>query len=401
MNDDRQKNKSLLVFGAGRIGRSFIGQLFGLSGYEVVFSDIDTELVNMLNRKKSYNVIIKGEKEDKFIISNVRAVNGADEKAIIDEIKNTSIMAVSVGKNALAKIIPVIAKGIITRFKYYKNSPIDIIIAENMRLASEFIYEELKKNLPENFPINNYVGLIETSIGKMVPIMTADEIMKDPLSVYAEPYNQLILDKKAFKNEIPDVKGLAPKENIKAWVDRKAFIHNLGHATAAYYGYYKHSDAIYLYQVLEDENVLNFSKKVMLQAADILLKLYPHDYFAKDLSDHIDDLLFRFQNKALKDTIFRVGQDIPRKLSADDRFMGIIRLAISLKMPYDKILEAMSYAFFFKALDENGNRSGQDLLFEKLLSEGLDKTLSEVSGIGSKDTELQYKLKNYINKITI
>ena len=45
------------------------------------------------------------------------------------------------------------------------------------------------------------VGLIETSIGKMVPIMTTAEQMKDPLVVYAEPYNTLILDGKGFRDQ--------------------------------------------------------------------------------------------------------------------------------------------------------------------------------------------------------
>ena len=103
--------------------------------------------------------------------------------------------------------------------------------------AADFVREQLIKNLPSSFPVESMVGLIETSIGKMVPIMPLAELEKDPLVVFAEPYNTLILDGKGFKSPIPEIKGLAPKSNIKAWVDRKAFIHNLGHATAAYYGY--------------------------------------------------------------------------------------------------------------------------------------------------------------------
>ncbi|NJK84846.1 MAG: hypothetical protein HC906_01560 [Bacteroidales bacterium] len=80
------------------------------------------------------------------------------------------------------------------------------------------------------------MGLVETSIGKMVPIMTSKDIEEDLLQVFAEPYNTLILDKNGFKNPIPDIRGLAPKVNMKAWVDRKSFIHNLGHAVAAYIG---------------------------------------------------------------------------------------------------------------------------------------------------------------------
>lgn len=392
------EKKSILIFGAGKIGRSFIGQLFGLSGYEVVFSDIDAELVALLNREKSYTVVIKGDKEERIMISNVRAINGADEEAVTEEVKNASIMAVSVGKNALLKIIPILARGLIKRFQSHEHGPVDIIIAENMRSANEVIYRELKNNLPHDFPLDDYVGLVETSIGKMVPIMTAGEINKNPLSVFAEPYNQLILDKKGFRNDVPNVTGLAPKENIKAWVDRKAFIHNLGHATAAYYGFFKYPGSAYLYEVLEDNHVLEFTGEAMLQSAAILLKIYPDDFTPEDLSAHIEDLLFRFRNRSLKDTLFRVGQDIPRKLGPDDRFMGIIRLAIPLRMPYDKILEAMSYAFFFKATDENGRRSEQDIVFEKLLSQGLDYTLQKVCGIDPVlDQELTEKVKNSIN----
>ena len=36
---------------------------------------------------------------------------------------------------------------------------------------------------------------------------------------------------------MPDVPGLDPKHNMKAYVDRKSFIHNFGHALCAYLGY--------------------------------------------------------------------------------------------------------------------------------------------------------------------
>lgn len=394
------EKRSILIFGAGKIGRSFIGQLFGLSGYEVVFSDIDRELVDLLNRRRSYCIVIKGEKEEQLWIPHVRAINGSEEQTVADEISRTSIMAVSVGKNALGTIIPNIAKGVVKRFQHHRDHPLDIIIAENMRSAHEYMYRELQKNLPQGFPIDSYVGLIETSIGKMVPIMTAEEIKEDPLQLFAEPYNQLILDKKGFKNPIPDVEGLSPKENIKAWVDRKAFIHNLGHATAAYYGFFRHPEATYLYEVLEDSDVLNFTKGVMLESAAILLKVYPDDFTQQELCDHIDELLLRFQNRSLKDTLFRVGQDIPRKLGPDDRFMGVIRLAIPLKMAYDKILKAMSYAFYFKGRDENGNRSEKDIFFEKILSQGIDNTLQKVCGMGAEEKELKNKCLYNINVVS-
>ncbi len=372
------ENKSILIFGAGKIGRSFIGQLFGLSGYEVIFSDVDLEMVNALNQRKSYKLVIKGEKEDTLVVSNVRAVFGLDQALVAKEVSRASVLAVSVGKDALAKVIPVIGEGLKLRYQSSPNWPLDIIIAENMISASEFIHQKLSSCLSADYPLDRLVGLVETSIGKMVPIMRKSDLELDPLVIFAEPYNKLILDKKGFKGAIPDVKGLSPKENIKAWVDRKAFIHNLGHATAAYYGYFKYPQATFIYEVLADPEVYRFTKGVMDQAATILQTLYPSVFSLEDLQAHISDLLSRFQNKALKDTIFRVGCDLPRKLGPDDRFVGVIRLAISLDMKYDKILEAMAYAFYFKASDENGNRTSQDILYDNYLSKGVKYTLQKV-----------------------
>jgi mannitol-1-phosphate 5-dehydrogenase len=40
--------KKLVLFGAGKIGRTFIGQLFATSGFEVVFIDI-FELTDLID----------------------------------------------------------------------------------------------------------------------------------------------------------------------------------------------------------------------------------------------------------------------------------------------------------------------------------------------------------------
>jgi mannitol-1-phosphate 5-dehydrogenase len=106
-----------------------------------------------------------------------------------------------------------------------------------IRNADIYITNELSKFLPVEFPLDSMLGLVETSSGKMVPVMTQKDLEEDSLLLFAEPYNSLILAKKGFKNPIPEIRNLAPKENIKAWVDRKLFIHNLGHAASAYLGY--------------------------------------------------------------------------------------------------------------------------------------------------------------------
>lgn len=396
------EHRSLLVFGAGRIGRSFIGQLFGTAGYSVVFADVDRKLVNLLNERKTYNVVVKGQTGEVINVTKVSAVDATDRVGVIREVENASLIAVCVGKNALPKVIPLIADGLSARYQDDKSRPVDVIIAENMRNAAEYVRQELKNCLPENFPIETFVGLVETSIGKMVPIMTQEEVEKDPLAVFAEPYNQLIVDKKGFLDEIPDIPGLAPKENIKAWVDRKAFIHNLGHAAAAYAGNYFHPEMVFLYEVLEDSRVYQVAEKAMIQAADMLCRIYADEFTKTGMEAHIDDLLERFRNQALGDTVFRVGQDRIRKLGADDRFFGAIRLCQENHLAFDHILDAMSYAFFFQASGENGYRHESDLQFNTYLQEGIHRVLGEVCGLDAeKDSGLIKQLEQlFLEKST-
>jgi mannitol-1-phosphate 5-dehydrogenase len=394
--------KTIVIFGAGKIGRSFVGQLFSRSGYQVLFVDVDKRVIEELNRRKSYDVVIKAEKDEVISVTNVCGILASDLEPVAEAIARCSLMATCVGKNALPKIMPAIAKGIEKRYRENPGYPIDIILAENVRDACSLVKESLISLLPGGFPVDSYLGLVETSIGKMVPIMPREIENADPLVVYAEPYNTLIVDKNGFKNPIPLVSGLSPKKNIKAWVDRKAFIHNLGHAVAAYYGFYKYPGKRYLYEVLEDPDVKEYTKQVMHQSAVILEALYPGDFTMKDLEAHISDLLSRFRNKALKDTLYRVGQDRLRKLGPDDRFVGMIRLARKQGMNYEKILEAMTYAFYFKATDETGKRFSGDLLFDDILSRGVVVALQNVCGFDPQvDEDLIDEFVQYYNRLCL
>ena len=202
----------------------------------------------------------------------------------------------------------------------------------------------------------------------------------DILQVYAEEYNTLILDKKAFKNTIPEIDGLAPKENMKAWVDRKLFIHNLGHAATAYLGFLYNPKFVYLWEVLEIPEIFNEVREIMQQSATALLKKYPDDFTEESLQNHIDDLLSRFRNRALGDTLFRVGCDLIRKLGHNDRLAGAIKLAVEMGLPYHKILKALVNGCRFRATDETGNSLPSDIQFIEIYKTGIKNILTRICG---------------------
>ena len=364
--------KKLLLFGAGKIGRSFIGQLFGKSGYEIIFADIDANIVELLNKASSYKVITADnnhpEKEDEFIVKNVSALLLSEKTKIIESIVEADIIALSVGKRGLLSLSEMLAEGIRERYHVKKEQPIDIILAENVRDAADLLRKELKKYITD-VPIDEYVGLVETSIGKMVPIMTEEQLSLDPLTVVAEPYNSLIVDELGFRNTIPDLKGLAAKKNMKAWVDRKIFIHNMGHATLAYHANYFNPELIYTWEALGIDQLREITRKTMIQSMDVLMALYPDEFTKNQLTEHIDDLLDRFSNKALGDTIFRVGCDLSRKLNKDDRLMVPIIAGIQTGKDYSLILEAWVKGCFFKATDKQGKMTPEDENFKTNFSE--------------------------------
>jgi mannitol-1-phosphate 5-dehydrogenase len=392
--------KKMVQFGAGNIGRSFIGQLFSRSGYEVVFIDINKELVKELNKKRTYKLVIKrNELPDEIIlIENIRAINGYDKEAVIREIVDTDILATAVGKDALPQIVPVIAQGLQLRDEKRGKNPLDIIIAENFRNVADYLRKELKSLLPLEYPFDELVGLIESSIGKMVPLMKEEDKKKDLLWIFAEPYNTLIVDKKGFKTPLPHLRDLRAVENIKAYVDRKLFIHNLGHSAAAYLGYQYDSKMTFIYEALEVPEIYKIVREGMKQSAVALNEAYPKDLALQDLQDHIDDLLFRFQNKSLRDTIFRVGRDLYRKLDKNERLVGSMLLAQRQNAPYHKIKRAFYAALDFKAKDQKGEMYPLDkIFFQREYPRGLKHILKSVCHLSSHQDE-EAKVREEIEK---
>lgn len=400
-----------MIFGAGRIGRSFIGQIFSRGGFETVFVDVNQHLINLINERKNYKIIIKAEKDEILIIKNIRGIHFEDTASILNELSSTTVTAISVGQSALPSVIPIIAKSLKHRAGNYPSQPLDIILAENMRNAASYFRMELLHLLGNDFQIDKLTGLIETSIGKMVPFMTREDLEQDPLQIFAEPYNTLILDKTGFRNPVPGIPWLAPKENMKAWVDRKSFIHNLGHAAAAYIGFLMHPEIIYISWILDDGELFQMVRSIMLQSAVILLHKYPEEFTKADLEEHIDDLLSRFRNQALKDTVFRIGCDLNRKLGPDDRLVAPIQEAIQADLPYDKILYALVCGFYFRATDETGQYFSADMKFydnfkpdiEYLLTKVChfdpkkNKTLLQKARVDSREINQQYRPKVLIS----
>lgn len=375
--------KTFVQFGAGNIGRSFIGRLFAEAGYRVVFIDVDSRLVSLLNERRSYPVVVKqNDRPDQVrLIGGVSAIDGRDREAVIDVLTQADGMATSVGQRGLQAVLPLLAAAL--ELRAANNAPpLDLIIAENLRSGAAWFRQNLGPLLPEGFDLDSRLGLVETSIGKMVPIMPQDALNEDPLQLFAEPYDTLIVDRLGFRREVPALAGLKPVNNIAAWVDRKLFLHNMSHAALAYLGYQANPALIYCWQAMELPAVVDAVRAALLQSAAALNRAYPDDLSQEELAAHADDLLNRYRNRALGDTLHRVGRDLGRKLAREDRLIGACLLAAKHGLPFDSLVPPIRAALKFAAPDEQGRVGEADQrILQAVAERGPRAVLGEIAGL--------------------
>ncbi len=372
---------TLVQIGAGNIGRSFVGQLFARAGYDVAFVDIDDDLVAALNRRHAYTVEIRDTVCQTITVENVRAINARRRDEASLEIARADIAATAVGQKSLGDVYPLIALAIRRRWEA-GGGPLDIIICENVRNAADAFRSGLARHLPDDFPLTDMVGLVQTSIGKMVPLTTDQQRREDPLRVFAEAYNTLVCDGTAFKTGVPAVPGLDAKQNITAYVDRKIFVHNLGHAATAYFAHLLVPGAIYVWQAIADHRILVAARGAMWESGRALIAEYPQDFAPSNIGTTIEDLLRRFANKSLGDAIYRVGRDLPRKLGPGDRLIGSLRLADKHKVSAPLTAAATAAGMLFRGTDEHGQLFPADEAFAcQLQAHGPEYALKVVCGL--------------------
>ena len=315
-----------VMYGGGNIGRGFIGALLSQSGYEVTFIDVAEPVIEALCRDHRYPIrLLSGDKKEDVWVENVTAVNGNDTEAASEAIAQCDIMATAVGARILKFIVPNIVAGLRKRWQS-SSRPLNIIICENLNDANKILEGMLRDQLTaeEQTLFDETVGLVEASIGRMVPVQTEEMKDGEPMRVCVEPYGFLPVDAAAFKGEIPEIKNLVPYEPFDFYIKRKLFVHNMGHATCAYLG-----DLMglqYIYEAVAVPGIRLIAQNAMTESAMALSVKYGADLSA--LLVHVDDLLFRFTNKALGDTCQRVGGDPSRKLSPADRMIGSASLAL-------------------------------------------------------------------------
>lgn len=366
-------------FGAGNVGRGFLGQLYFESGYDTTFVDVADALVADLRARGAYPLRIVGDDERSVRVERVTAVHASDVAAVAKALAEARLASTAVGVNVLPKIAPLIAAGVTERFRDARAPALNVIVCENLLDAGPYLREEVRRHLPKalHAVLDERVGFVEASIGRMVPVMTEAQRAQDPLLVCVEPYCELPVDAAGFKGPVPFLRHMEPRDNFKGYVERKLFVHNAGHAATAYLGYLR--GHAYIWQAIEDPAVRRAADGAMEETCAGLSRR--HGLSIEELEAHWQDLVRRFRNRALGDQVTRVAKDPVRKLGPNDRLIGAARMCLEQGVEPRHVAFAAAAAMRYDVAEDGAAMALQELL----RTQGLSGVLAQVCGIGPDD----------------
>ncbi|EGQ8222200.1 TPA: mannitol-1-phosphate 5-dehydrogenase [Vibrio cholerae] len=372
--------KNAVHFGAGNIGRGFIGKLLADANIAVTFADVNEPLVDQLSHQQEYKVKVVGSECKMETVSHVTAVNSASE-ALIERIIKTDLVTTAVGPTVLDIIAKTIAKGLSARFAAGNTQPLNIIACENMVRGTTHLKQQVYQFLTteEQQQADVLVGFVDSAVDRIVPPLQAAN--DDPLEVTVESFSEWIVDEQQFKGEIPQIEGMEKTDNLMAFVERKLFTLNTGHCVTAYLGCLKGHRTIR--EAIEDPSIHAQVKQAMQESGEVLIRRYGFDRALH--SAYIEKILSRFANPYLVDEVDRVGRQPLRKLGANDRLIKPLLGTIEYGLPNSMLLKGIAAALKYR----NSSDPQAIELQQSIEKEGVRSTLARYTGLAADSIEAQ------------
>lgn len=323
-------------FGAGNIGRGFVGLLLHEGGYEVVFSDVADALVDAINAADSYTVIEAGPGGADRVVTGFRALNSRENpEAVAAEIASADVVTTAVGPTVLRFVAPLIAQGLSQRSA--DASPLAVMACENAIGATDLLRAEVEKLVSAE--VLDRGRFANTAVDRIVPAPQEGH----GIDVTVEPYFEWAIEAAPFGDARPHLPGAHFVNDLAPYIERKLFTVNTGHAATAYFG--AQQGITRISDALADPAIARKVEAALEETSAMLSAVHGLD--AAELTGYRATILERFRNPELPDTVQRVGRQPLRKLSRTERFIGPASVAAERGLRTDALREAVSAALEF------------------------------------------------------
>jgi mannitol-1-phosphate 5-dehydrogenase len=358
-------------FGAGNIGRGFIGETLAANGFGIDFVDVNDTIITALDERGEYDIQLAAPGQKKIHIANVTGINnGKNPEKVVEAIKTTNMVTTAIGPKILPLIAPLIAEGLTARVKE-NHEPLDVIACENMIGGSQFLKKEVYKHLDDaaKADVDKYIGFPNAAVDRIVPIQHHE----DPLFVSVEDFKEWVIDESQMKNPAIHLEGVHYAPDLEPYIERKLFSVNTGHATVAYTG--KSLGYETIGEAVKDERVVDQATRVLAETRSLLLAKW--DFTKEELEDYHAQVLNRFKNPYISDDIARVGRTPIRKLGYNERFIRPIRELKERGLDYSALLETVGKIYHF---DEPKDAESVKLM-QMLKDEPVKEVVLETTGL--------------------
>ncbi len=341
-------------FGAGNIGRGFVGMLLHEGGYEVVFSDVAAPLVDAINAASQYTVHAVGDGGGDTVVTGFRAINSStNAEDLIEEIAGANIVTTAVGPTILKFVAPHIVAGLALRDP--TSPPLQIMACENAINATDLLRAEISEIAGDAWDaLAGRAVFANTAVDRIVPAQAAGS----GIDVTVEPFYEWAIERPPFGENPPTIPGAHFVDDLAPYIERKLFTVNTGHAATAYFGVRAGVERIS--DALADETIAAQVAAALAETSALLVA--KHGLNAAELAEYRATILRRFRNPALPDTVSRVGRQPLRKLSRHERFVGPAAEAAEIGLPVDALVAAMAAALEYNDAEDTQSVELQAML---------------------------------------
>ena len=363
------------MIGAGNIGRGFIGALLEKSGYHVTFADVAENLISAINQRKSYTVHIQDRECAEWTVTNISGISSANQELVDAIAGDCELITTAVGLRILPIVAKPIAAGIKARKAAGSTQILNVVACENAIRGTSQLRDAVCSNLSgeELDYVKEYVGFADCAVDRIVP--KAD--FENPLDVAVEQYTEWDVEKAGWKGERPDIQGLGWVDNLDAYLERKLFTLNSGHAICAYLGSLKGYKTIV--ESIADPAIGALVHQAMYESGEGLIQKFGFDPDAHHA--YIERIFARFQNPFLADETTRVAREPIRKLAPSDRLMKPLMTAYNFGLPVDHLIFGAAAALHFNCPEDAQSVE----LTKKIETEGVEKALAQYTGLEPED----------------
>ncbi|QDY65861.1 mannitol-1-phosphate 5-dehydrogenase [Glutamicibacter halophytocola] len=356
-------------FGAGNIGRGFVGLLLHEAGYEIVFADVAAELIDSLAAAESYTVHEVGQEGQDKVVTGFSALNSGSQQAeVIEQIATADLVTTAVGPHILKFVAPAIAQALAQRPAQL--APLHVMACENAINATDILQQEIQGAWEgTEQELASRAIFANTAVDRIVPAQAPGQ----NLDVTVETFYEWVIDRTPFNGDEPAIPGATFVDELLPYIERKLFTVNTGHASAAYFGaaagIEKISDA------MADEQISQKVNAVLQETKSLLVTKHGLDPVAQEA--YVQKILTRFTNPHLPDTVGRVGRAPMRKLSRHERFIGPAADLAERGMPTSALALAIAAALQFNAPGDEEAVA----LHQILESQSPDEATASITGL--------------------